>query len=83
MAIRQLLDKESIWDKEPYFVVSCDVCRKQAPRAAKGDHGEAAEKARRYGFQTVRVGTLSDPKEWRCPDCLRKEKGNGASTTAS
>jgi hypothetical protein len=59
------------WGYEPAKVVKCDSCGHTAKRTGS-DAGEAAEGARKEGFQTVRIG-LGDPLMWKCSSCLAKK----------
>lgn len=53
------------------FQVQCDFCKDFCHKAS-ADIGEAAEKARKEGWATVRTGKLGSPKKWGCPCCLKK-----------
>jgi hypothetical protein len=52
---------------EPCHFVECDFCRKAAPIG--NDIGDAAERARKAGFKTVRGASIEDPRKWVCPGC--------------
>lgn len=49
-------------------VVECDFCHRQANHHGS-DPGEAAEAARKEGFQTVKGAKLGDPRKWWCGKC--------------
>lgn len=49
------------------WVVACDTCRTRAKRDA-ADPGDAAERARKEGFQTRPMG-LGEPMSWICSKC--------------
>jgi len=56
------------WAYEKCQVVECDFCHRQAHKVGK-DAGEAAESARKEGFQTVKGAQLGDPLKWWCGKC--------------
>lgn len=53
----------------PAYVVECDCCPKRARKCDK-DPGEAAEKARKEGFDTVRGADAVSPRKWLCLSCI-------------
>jgi hypothetical protein len=57
------------WDNAA-LVVECDFCRKMAKRTGV-DPGEAAEAARKEGFQTIRGKFAASPRTWWCGCCER------------
>ncbi len=61
------------WVYERCLVVECDFCRDRALKVGN-DAGEAADAARKEGFETVPGEKLGDPKRWQCPRCGTKEK---------
>jgi hypothetical protein len=56
------------WGYEKCQVVECDFCHRHAHKVGN-DAGEAADVARREGFQTVKGAQLGDPRKWWCGKC--------------
>lgn len=54
---------------EPCLVVQCDFCHVLA-HTVGDDPGEAAQEARKRGFQTVK-GAPMQPMQWWCSQCRK------------
>jgi hypothetical protein len=60
-----------LFDYKPSKVVQCEFCRALCSHSGH-DAGEAADQARKVGWQTVRGRMRSDPKQWACSECIKK-----------
>jgi hypothetical protein len=65
--IRVVYTKNSLDSNK--FEVVCDQCGLNGPQDY--DAGDAAHKARKKGFVTVK-GALGEPLKWACPQCNKK-----------